>query len=167
MSQSPGVMNNYKIEIKWAFLFILMILVWMGLERLTGLHDVHIDKHSIYTNLVAIPSIAIYTLALLDKRKNFYSGFMTYKQGLLFGIIMTLVIAVLSPFSQIVVIKLITPDYFTNIIEYSVSSGKSTREVAESYFNLKNYIIQSLIGAVVMGFLTTAIVAIFTQKKGK
>lgn len=160
-------MSNYKIEIKWAFLFILMMLAWMGLERLSGLHDVYIEKHPIYTNLVAIPSIAIYTLALLDKRKNFYSGIMTYKQGFFCGIIITLIVTLLSPLSQIITIKMITPDYFSNVIEYSVTSGAMTRDAAEAYFNLKSYIIQSLIGAPVMGIITTAIVAIFTQKKGK
>jgi hypothetical protein len=36
---------------------------------------------------------------------------------------------------------------------------------AEAQFNLKSYIIQSTVGALVMGIVTTAIVAIFTRKK--
>ena len=71
-------MSKYKIEIKWAIIFLLMGLVWMVLEKAFGFHDVHIDKHPIYTNLVAIPAIAIFVFALLDKRKNYYNGSMTY-----------------------------------------------------------------------------------------
>jgi hypothetical protein len=46
-----------------------------------------------------------------------------------------------------------------------VSTGAMTQEAAEQYFSLKNYIIQGLIGAPVMGLVTTLIVAIFTRKK--
>ena len=40
-----------------------------------------------------------------------------------------------------------------------------SKDAALISFNLKNYIIQGLIGAPIMGILTTAIVAIFTRKK--
>jgi len=71
-------MKKNKIEIKWAITFVVMILIWMFLEKMAGLQDEHIDKHSIYTNFIAIPAIAIYVFALLDKRKNFFKGAMTY-----------------------------------------------------------------------------------------
>ena len=38
----------------------------------------HIDKHVVYTNFYALPAILVYVFALLDKRKNFYNGKMTY-----------------------------------------------------------------------------------------
>ncbi len=36
---------------------------------------------------------------------------------------------------------------------------------AEQYFSLENYIKEGLIGALLMGIMTTAIVAIFTRGK--
>lgn len=42
-----------------------------------------------------------------------------------------------------------------------------TQEAAESYFNLKSYIQQVLVGTAVMGIVTTAIVALFTIRKDK
>jgi len=60
-------MNKFKLEIKWALLFTIMSLLWMLLERLLGLHDEHIEKHAIYTNFIAIPSILIYVFALHQK----------------------------------------------------------------------------------------------------
>ena len=40
-----------------------------------------------------------------------------------------------------------------------------TQEAAEKYFNLKSYIIQGMVGAPIMGIITTTIVALFTKKK--
>ena len=158
-------MKNIKIEIKWAVIFAIMSLLWMVLEKAVGLHDAHIDKHVIYTNFIAIPAIAVYVFGLLDKRKNFYHGKMTYLQSFISGMIITAFVTVLSPLTQYITSTFITPDYFQNAIAFGVSSGKTTQEAAEAYFNLENYIIQGLIGAPIMGLLTTAIVSIFTQKK--
>lgn len=157
-------MDKYKIEIKWAIIFAVMGLLWILLESITGLHSTHIDKHIIFTNFVAIPAIAIYVLALLDKRNNYYGGTMTYKQGFISGVIITLIVTLLSPLTQYISTAIISPDFFGNMIEYVVEEGTMAREAAESYFNVNSYIIQGLIGAPIMGLLTTAIVAFFTKK---
>ena len=158
-------MKKIEIEIKWAIIFVVMTLIWMILEKVAGLHDEHIDKHLIYTNFIAIPAITIYVFALLDKRKHFYKGAMTYKQGFITGLIITAIVTVISPLTQYITSTIITPEYFPNMIGYSVEIGKMTQEAAEEYFNLKNYLLQVIIGTPVMGILTTAILAIFTRKK--
>lgn len=158
-------MKKISIEIKWAVIFFLMTLVWMLLERLAGLHSEHIDKHPIYTNFIAIPAIAVYVFALLEKRNKFYGGEMTYLQGLKTGIWITLFVTILSPLTQVVVSKLITPDYFKNAINYAVAIEKVSQTEAENYFSLGNYIMQGLMGAPVMGVLTTVVVAAFTRRK--
>jgi hypothetical protein len=158
-------MGKIKIEIKWAVIFMAMMLLWMVLEKLVGLHDQHIDKHMIYTNFVAIPAIIIYVFALLDKRKNFYRGSMTYIQGLVSGLIITLIVTVFTPLTQYITTTFITPDYFNNAIDYTVSSGMMSQEEAENYFNTNSYIKQAVVGAPIMGIVTTAIVAIFARKK--
>ncbi len=160
-------MKNLKIEIKWALIFVVMMLAWMVLEKSLGYHDEKIADHPFFTNFVAIPSIAIYIFALLDKKKNFYHGIMSYKQGFIAGFIITVIVAILSPLSQYIISEFITPEYFPNMINYSVSSGNMTQEGAEGYFNLKSYMLQAFIGALVMGTLTTAIVAVFVKSKAK
>ena len=158
-------MKDRKIEIKWGILFVLIGLIWMVFEKAMGWHDVHIDKHATYTNFIAPIAIAIYVFALLDKKRNFYHGKMTYKQGFIAGLIVTLVVVILSPLSQYITSTYITPDYFQNVIDYSVSSGQMEQQAAEEYFNLKSYILQSVIGAAIMGVLTSALVAIFVRSK--
>ncbi len=158
-------MNTFKIELKWAFIFMAMMLLWMVMERLTGLHDVHIDKHEIYTNFVAIPAILIYVLALREKRQKFYGGTMSYGQGVISGFVITLVVTIFTPLTQYITSAFITPDYFNNVIKYTVEQGKMTQVEAEAFFNMKNYILQSTLFAPIMGIVTTLIVAIFVKKK--
>ena len=158
-------MNKYEIEIKWAVIFSLATLVWMFLEKTWGWHDELIGKHALYTNLFAIVAITVYVLALLDKREKSYNGKMSWKQGFISGIILSIVIAVLSPITQYITQTTISPQYFPNAIEYIVDSGKMSQETAESYFNLKSYVIQGIFGALSMGIVTAAIVAFFVKKQ--
>lgn len=159
-------MKNIKIEIKWAIIFSVVGLLWMLLEKLSGLHGKYIDYHLYLTNLVAIPAIIVMVMALKDKKKNFYDGQMNYKQGLFSGIILSVFIALISPLTQWITSYVITPEYFPNVIKRSVELGyfKTTAE-AEAQFNFQNYVIQGLIGALVMGIVTTAIAMIFIRTK--
>ncbi len=159
-------MKNIKIEIKWAIIFSVVGLLWMLLEKLSGLHGKYIDYHLYLTNLFAIPAIIVMVMALKDKKKNFYDGQMNYKQGLFSGIILSVFIALISPLTQWITSYVITPEYFPNVIKRSVELGyfKTTAE-AEAQFGFQNYVIQGLIGALVMGIVTTAIAMIFIRTK--
>ncbi len=159
-------MKSIKTEIKWAFIFSGMTLLWMVLEKLSGLHGKYIDYHLYLTNLFAIPAIWVMVLALKDKKKNYYDGEMSYKQGLISGIILSAIIALLSPLTQWITSYVITPEYFPNVIKRSVELGyyKTTAD-AEAYFNYPNYAKQGTIGAFAMGVLTTAIAMIFIRTK--
>lgn len=159
-------MDKYRHEIKWGFIFIVMMLLWMVMERALGLHDEHIDKHAIYTNFIAIPAIAIYLLAMFEKRKQL-GGFMTFKEGLISGLIITAVVTLFVPLIQWITSTVITPDYFTNAIAYAVESGASTQADAEAFFNLKNYLIKATIGAPIMGLITTLITALIARRRDK
>ena len=158
-------MKKYSIEIKWGIIFSLVSLAWMFLEKGLGWHDENIAQHAIYTNFFAIVAIVLYVLALLDKRKNYFNGTMTWSQGFISGIIISIVVAILSPLAQYLTHEFITPDYFDNVIAYAVESGAMTQEAAEEYFNLTSYIIQSFFFALVVGVVTSAIVAYFVKRK--
>lgn len=158
-------MNRYKTELKWSAIFVVVMLLWMGFERLMGWHGENIENHAVYTNFFAIFAIGIYVLALLDKRKTAYDGFMTWKQGFIAGLIITIIVTLLSPLTQWITHTVITPDFFENIRAHSVQEGLMTQEEAADYFSLSGYIIQSMIGAFVMGIITSAVVAIFTRSK--
>lgn len=159
-------METYKTEFKWALIFIVSGMVWMLLERLTGLHGEHITHHATYTNLFAIVATVIYVLALRDKRESDYNGVMNYKQGFISGLVITAIVTVLTPISQYITATVISPDYFNNMIAHSTEHGMMEEAMAKEYFSLGSYVVQSLIAAPVLGIVTTAIVAFFVKKDG-
>ncbi len=158
-------MRKYRIEIKWAIIFSVVMILWMLGEKFLGLHDEYIADHSFYTSFFAIVAIGIYLLSLYDKRKNYHNGFMSWQEGFKSGAILTAGIVILSPFVQLLIIQVITPDYFRNITEYSIEAGEMDREEAELYFSLKNYIMQSMVWAAITGLITAAIVALILRRK--
>ncbi len=157
-------MGNLKVEIKWAIIFFIVGLAWMYFEKAMGWHGPKIEQHPIYTNLFAIIAIALYVFALRDKKASL-GGTMTWKQGFIAGVIISLIIAVLTPLSQYLTHNVITPEYFPNAQAKAVELGKLSQEEAEAYFNLKTYIIQSAMFAPIVGIVTSAIVAIFVRSR--
>lgn len=158
-------MKKYLIEIKWGFIFSVIMLAWMYFEKLMGWHDVHIDKHVYFTNLFAIPAVILYFFALLDKRKNYYEGKMSWLQGFVSGVLIGLVVAVLSPLIQFISLEYISPEYLDNAARYAVEANKLETTEAKEYYTLGNYILQGVIGALAMGAITAGVIAIFIRKK--
>lgn len=156
-------MKNRIIEIKWALIFIVIQLLWMWVERLTGLHDEHIKKYPLYSNFIALPAMAVYILAMLDKRKNAYNGNMSFNQAFITGMIIVWIVTLLSPLTQWISTTLIAPDYFPNMIEHAVNSEEMTRQAAENRYNLKRGIIQGAGGTLVPGVVASAMGALFTR----
>ena len=152
-------------ELKWAGIFIVVALLWMVLERLAGLHGPRIEHHATLTNLFSLPAVAVYVLALRDKRDGDLGGTMTYGQGFVSGAIITVIVALVSPLSQWVTHTVITPDYFENAIAAADRMGMASQADAEAYFNLANYIRLSMFGALAMGVGTAAVVAFFVRRK--
>jgi hypothetical protein len=158
-------MKNFKIELKWGVLFILAGLIWMIFEKAMGWHDVHLEKHASYTMFFAPIAIGIYVIALVDKKRNFYGGHMSYLQGFISGLLISMIVVILTPLSQYISHEFISPEYFPNIIRLSVEKGLMTQEEAEDHFNLMSYIQQSLGFAAFMGVVTSAVVAFFVRSK--
>ncbi|WP_214000802.1 DUF4199 domain-containing protein [Arsukibacterium sp.] len=158
-------MQKHLTEIRWGIIFTLVMLLWLWLEHIVGLHGAYIEHHATYTNLFAIPAILIFVLALRQKKRRDYNGVMSWKQGIVAGLLITLVVVLLSPLCQWLFHTVISPDYFTNVQAYAVAQQMMSAEEAAAYFNLPSYIIQSLIGAAVMGSITSVIVAFFLRSK--
>jgi hypothetical protein len=157
-------MNQYKLEAKWALIFFAATLLWMLLERLAGLHDRYLNLHPYISSLFIIPAVLIYVLAL-RKKKVQLGGAATYKQLFISGLMMTLAITAIAPFTQYVVSYWITPDYFKNVIRYSVENGQMTQAEAENYFNYLSYVKQTVPFTFLAGVVTTALASLFIRSR--
>lgn len=159
--------KKFKTEIKWAFIFIGTLIVWMVLEKLFGLHDKNIAYHPMVSFAFMIPAIVVFVLALKEKKKVDYSGHSTFLQIFKSGMIISIVIAIFTPLTQYLISFVISPEYFENAITYSVESGNVSLEEAQDYFNYENYVKEGAIWALLSGAITTAIIGIFLRSKSK
>lgn len=157
------MLRRYILELSWALIFICAMLLWMLFERAIGLHSVHIGVHPIYTNFFAIIAVLVYVFALRHKRERFYAGQMTWLQGFYCGLMITLLIALFTPLTQWLVHTLITPHFFVNAATHAVETGMMEVSDAGAYFNLTAYIVQAFFGALIMGIVTSAVVAFFVR----
>ncbi len=159
-------MRQYATELRWALIFATTSLVWVTGEKLVGLHETaNIGKHAIYSGLFAIPAIAVYVFALLNKKKRDYQGTITYKQAFISGCIITLGVVLLSPLTQLITSYVISPEFFPNAIAYSIQHGMMPEAEAREYFTLKNYLMQNVMYGAIVGVATSLIVAFFVKSK--
>lgn len=157
-------MQNRTTEIKWAVIFIAVSILWMWGEKLAGLHGPRIAEHEKYSMFFILPAVAIYVMGLHNKRIKDYGGYMTWKQGFVAGFFITLFVTVVTPLTQWFTLNVISPEYFPNVINYSVAKGELTQEQAADHFSLKNYILLSTGFSFVMGILTSAFVALLVKR---
>jgi len=158
-------MKNYSIEIKWALRFTLLTLAWAIGEKLTGLHDAHVDKYNLYSIFFIIPAALFYFLAINEKKKHFFNGSMSWSQGFVSGVILSFFIALLNPFAQYAIFEGISPDFFHKIIEYKIKNGNIPLKNAQSYFSIKTIMLVSTFTYLSMGIVAGAIISYFLKNK--
>ena len=90
---------------------------------------------------------------------------MSWQQGFLSGIFVSLFIAVMSPISQFITYNIISPDFFANMIQYQIGRNTMTEAVANANFNLSSSMKRAVSDAMSMGILASAIVAFFIKTK--
>lgn len=151
-------------SVKWGILFSLTSLLWNIMEYVAGYHTVHIDQHQIVSMFFMIPAIALMTLGMREQKKK-AGGVITYGQSFMSGLFISMVVAVLSAPVQWIFFTFINPSFFETFIAHTVNNGSMNADAAAAYFNLKNYIVQGMGGAIVMGTVTSAIVALFLKSR--
>lgn len=156
--------KNAKIELKWAIVFTILTLAWMLLEKTLGFHDEKIADNYWLTILFVPIGVFMFVLAMRETRRRVHNRKMTWLQGFLSGFVLAVFIAVLSPLSQYITHNFITPEYFENVKDYSVTNNLMNIGEANDYFNMNNYLWQSFFGALIGGTVTSAIVAIFMRR---
>lgn len=158
-------MKKIYIEIKWAVIFTIALLAWILLEKTLGWEEGQITSQQWFTLLFVPFAILMYLLALREKRRRVFGGKLTWLQGFISGVILTIFIALLTPLTQYISNNFITVEYFNDVTENSVTNELMTRTRANEFFNINGYIWQAIFGALGLGVVTAAIVAVFVRKK--
>lgn len=158
-------MKNYSIEFKWAAISTVLAIAWMYLEKTLGYHDEKIGTQILFTNLFSLVLIAVFIIALKEKKKNFFNSIITWKQAFISGIILTLMITIFFPLVQYITYTQISPDFFTKLIAVISAKGSMSIETASTYFSFDNYLKQGAFNNLSLGVVTAAAVAYFIQTK--
>lgn len=153
--------KDYRVEIKWAIYYSIFLLIWFVIEKIFGLHDERIALQQNVSFFILIPTVAFYVLEMVNKRKQFYSGRMTYFQGFITGIIYTVCIMILTPLVQFICYFIISPGYFKNLVDYSLSTGVYNNVQAAQQFTLGNFLFINEVFIMLTGVVFAAFIPLF------
>lgn len=157
-------MNKFKIEFRWAIYYTFLSILWFQLEKSLGYHNQNIDNQPYITNLFYVIIFFIYILQLLDKKKNYFNRIMTWQQGLISGVVLSVFAMILSPFAIYFKLKYVNPAFFQQMIKASTSRGIKL-ENAEAVFNLKAYITLGIVDCLSFGIIFAALASAIIKSK--
>ena len=155
-------MKKFAIEIKWAIRYTFCYLAWAIFEKVLGVFGENMSYYMLSSLLFYLFASVIYTVALKEKKTNYFQGSMDWKQGTATGLYMTVFIAILMPLTQASVHEIIAPEFFQNMI-----AASKDKVAAAEYFNLRSYIMQTVFFTLSIGMVISAIVSYFIQTKKK
>lgn len=158
-------MKKFAIEIKWASIYITLSFIWIFVQKSLGFFDDDISKQLFSSILIIFTLLPLFYFAQTDKKKNFLNGTMTWKQGFVSGCIIIIMATLFVPLFSYLTYEIIAPDFFEKAIALYTKNGKISAIDAETRFNLKSYIIQSVSDNLSFGILFSAIIAFFTKSK--
>lgn len=158
-------MKKFSIEFKWAALATLVALIWMFLEKYLGYHDEKIRFQIGFSLLFNFPLIAIYYLAIKEKKKDFYNGITTWRQLFFTGIVLCIMISLFYPIIQYITFIQVSPNFINDLINEVVARGGMSLEDAQANISFDVYLRQGVSGNLSTGVVTSAILAYFLQTK--
>ena len=160
------------LELKWGIIIGLANLIWLYGSYYLGMHETMGGIQIMVVSGFFI-TVAGFILGLRAVKKN--EPEINYLEGLKSGVVMAGVTAVIAPLSQIGYFKWINPGWTKHMMEltreyYSEKGyGNDIVEIAvkdaEVKFALKNYLLQSTLGAIVIGCILSAMIMMFLWKR--
>ncbi len=156
-------MSRFKIELRWAFIYAGMAILWAIIGKMLGFDNNKIEYGFVFNTLILLPGFVIYVLAAFAKRKSQH-GIITYKQVFISGVVLSVFIMCLGIFTTIISTKVISPDYFSNAITFFTDNKSMTNEQAMRQFNLNAFIFSGITGAIFTGVCFSLITGFIVKK---
>ncbi len=164
-------MKDFRIELRWGIIFSLLTMILGFVEKMfLGWHDQHIDaqlgNHFI---ILLLLFMVVFYLGIREKRESYYNGALTWKQGIVSGGMIAVIVAFLSPLSVFFIYHYISPNYFVNMIDYQTHKEKFPMKLsqAKDFFSMGSYIILEISTALSFGIGVSAINALLLRRNDK
>lgn len=158
-------MKKFEIELKWASAFTAISIAWVYFEKFLGYHDVKVSSQALFSFWLMIPQALIYVVAIREKRQRYYNGEITWQKAFISGVVLSAVIAGLSPAAIYIMVEFVSPDFLSNIVEVRAEQGMQ-REGLEQLYSLNSLVSQAIFNNLATGVFFSALIAlIFKNKK--
>ncbi|GEM_PF-4682839 len=160
-------MSKLQTEIKWGVVWATAIFLLLCFEYFAGLQELPYLDWGMWVDLlgdVALPALAV-GLGLRQKRDQDWEGSMSWRQGFISGLYMTLVALPLSLAYIWAFVEIVNPNYFAVLVDFSVATGQSTQDAAQAYFNLRTYLFQTALNVVAFGVVLSAVFSLLLKTK--
>jgi len=157
-------MKKFEIELKWATAFTAVSIAWVYLEKYLGYHDAKVSSQAIFSFWLMVPQALIYIVSIRQKREKYYGGEITWQKAFISGVVLSAVIAGLSPAAVYLMVEFISPEFLSNILEVRAEQGMP-REGLVQIYNLNNMVSQAIFNNLATGVFFSAIIALFLKNK--
>ncbi|WP_019037066.1 DUF4199 domain-containing protein [Psychroflexus tropicus] len=157
-------MKKFEIELKWATAFTAISIAWVYLEKFLGYHDEHVSSQAVFSFWLLVPQALIYIVAIRQKREKYYGGEITWQKAFISGVVLSAVIAGLSPAAIYLMTEFISPQFLSNIVEVRAEQG-IPREGLVQIYNLNSMVSQAIFNNLATGVFFSAVIALFLKNK--
>ena len=160
-------------ELRWGLIIGLVNLAWLYGTYYAGLHTRGMVGIQVLTIGSFLLSIVGYVFALREVVRR--EPETSYLEGIRSGAVIAGIVAVIAVIAQFGYFKLVNPGWTDYMVEQTrehfAAQGlpaDQVEEIAEQSrktFGLASYMIQSALGAIFLGMLSSAIILIFLRRK--
>ncbi|MBZ9651716.1 DUF4199 domain-containing protein [Psychroflexus montanilacus] len=157
-------MKKFEIELKWASAFTAISIAWVYFEKFLGYHDANVSSQAIFSFWLMVPQALVYVVSIRQKREKYYGGEITWQKAFISGVVLSAIIAGLSPAAVYLMTEFISPEFLSNIVEVRAEQGVP-REGLEQIYNLNSLVSQAIFNNLATGVFFSAVIALFLKNK--
>ncbi|MGO2102156.1 DUF4199 domain-containing protein [Psychroflexus halocasei] len=157
-------MKNFRIEFKWAMFYTLLNFLWLYAEKAFGWHSSGASRYAVYSMIMVVPQVAVTYFNMREKSEKFFDGNIEWRKAFFSGVVLSVLIAALSPVIVYALTEFVSPDFVTTAIEQGVGKGME-EDSAKSLYNMNSLSKQAMFGNLATGVFWSAILALFFKKK--
>lgn len=158
-------MKKFAIEFRWGITYFLAYTLWLMLEKSAGFHDEKIMYQPVFHLLFFFVALTLYGFMLRDKKKNFFTNQMHWRDGFFSGLMYTFIIAMLSVMSVVTFHEWLSPHFLTDMKNLVVAQKQLTEEEATEFFSFSKVLSQHIYMILSQGAILSAMWSYFLKTK--